>query len=129
MITPEQIAAGGTETSHQQALFAWAALQRATYPQLKWLHAIPNANSHHQVAEGVRGGVPDICLPWPVKPFHGLYIELKLPSRRKHKNGGASDVQLEWLAYLSYEGYMTHLCYGWEHARDAILDYIGRKQE
>ena len=42
MITPEQLAACGSESGHQKALFRWAAMNIATYPQLKWLYAVPN---------------------------------------------------------------------------------------
>src|SRR5437773_12087809 len=99
MLTPEQIA-GDSETSQQQALFAWSALNISMYPQLRWLHAIPNANSHRMVAEGVRSGISDIYLPWPKFDndiecwHHGLYIEMKIEKRRNQKNGGLSDDQI-----------------------------------
>lgn len=132
MIKPEQLA-GDSEHSQQLALFCWAGLETKNYPQLKWLHAIPNANSHRQVSEGVRGGVPDICLPccsWigvsPVaSPVHyGLYIELKIEKRRNQKNGGCSDDQIEWLEYLNEAGYKAVVCYGWKEAKLAIEEYL-----
>jgi hypothetical protein len=131
VITPEQIA-GESESSQQKALMVWASLNRLIYPQLKWLHAIPNANSHRQVAEGVRGGVADIFLPWPrfenlpiwTKCYHGLYIELKTEERRKEKNGGCSKNQIEFGLYCGASGYMWYCCYGWEEARDRILEYL-----
>ena len=125
MITPEQIA-GESETSQQQALFAWAALQQNHL--LKWLHAIPNANSHKQVAEGVRGGVADIFLPVPrvINDFfvHGLYIELKTEKRRKQKNGGLSQDQIDFGKYVIDMGYAWYVCYGWIEAKDRIQEYL-----
>lgn len=135
-LTPEQIAKAGSETAHQTALMAQAALHRKQYPQLKWLHAIPNANSHRMVGEGVRGGIPDVCLPWPNIPnkwfgsnecYHGLYIEMKLESRRKHKNGGLSDEQVECIAYLREVGYYVAVCYSWIEAWKVIEDYLNAR--
>lgn len=127
-LTPEQIAKAGSETAHQTALMAQAALHRKQYPQLKWLHAIPNANSHRMVGEGVRGGIPDIFFPYPLTfgmgSYAGLYIEMKLESRRKHKNGGLSDEQVECIAYLREVGYYVAVCYSWIEAWKVIEDYL-----
>ena len=46
-ITPEQLAASGSEDGHQSALFCWAALNTEQYPQLKNLFAIPNRQSSY----------------------------------------------------------------------------------
>ena len=125
MLSPEDIA-GESETSQQQALFAWSALQQN--PLLKWLHAIPNANSHKQVSEGVRGGVADIFLPVPrvINDFfvHGLYIEMKTEKRRNQKNGGLSQDQIDFGKYVIDMGYAWHVCYSWIEARDRILEYL-----
>src|SRR5216684_1367533 len=126
MITPEQIA-GETETSQQRAVMVWAALQQNKY--LKWLHAIPNANSHKQVAEGVRAGIADLFLPVPIqtqwaKMYAGLYIELKTEKRRKEKNGGLSEDQIEFGKYAIDIGYEWYVCYSWEEAKDRILEYL-----
>ena len=90
MITPEQLAACGSESGHQKALFCWAALNIATYPQLKWLYAVPNGffstpgQKAKMKAEGLRDGVPDVVLARPIKwpddhliRYCGLYIEMK----------------------------------------------------
>jgi hypothetical protein len=127
MIAPEQLA-GNSEQSQQIALFAWAGLNRHLYPQLKWLHAIPNANQHRMVAEGVRAGVSDIFLPWPraVRNYelHGLYIEMKTEKRRNQKNGGLSQDQIDFIDYANQAGYKCEVCYSWIEARDRILEYL-----
>lgn len=144
MITPEQLAKSGLESGEQKAVFAWAALNVGKHPCLKWLHAIPNANSHKQVAEGVRSGISDICLPYPkiltikhdslfpfstddcieIKQIAGLYIELKTEKRRNQKNGGCSDDQLKFIEYANSVGYKAQVCYGWQEAVKAIEDYL-----
>jgi hypothetical protein len=131
MIKPEDIK-GDDERSEQMRLFVWASSARPQYPQLKWLHAIPNANSHRQVAEGVRAGVADIFLPYPklkiirgdISRFCGLYIELKLPKRFKEKNGGLSQAQIDFGRYANSVGYLWYACYGWEQTRDRIVEYL-----
>lgn len=131
MIYPEDIK-GDDEKSEQTRLFTWASIARSQYPQLKWLHAIPNANSHRQVAEGVRAGVADVFLPYsaPKLPYeseiwyHGLYIELKLIKRLKEKNGGLSSEQIRFGEDMKEAGYQWYCCYGWEAARDKILEYL-----
>lgn len=132
MITPEQLAANGSEHSNQVALFQWSALETKNYPQLKWLYAVPNgffASSGQKgkmKAEGLRDGVPDIMLPYPMygKSYAGLYIEMKREIYRKRKDGGLSEDQIKWLAYLNEVGYKAVICYGWEEARDTILEYL-----
>jgi len=130
MITPEQLSNPDVEDAEQAALFCWCAINRDKYPMLKWLHAIPNNNKHRQIATGVRAGVPDIFLPYPIQYdyepalFHGLYIEMKIEKRRNYKNGGCSDEQLKWIEYLLSVGYQCHVCYGWQEARDRILEYL-----
>jgi hypothetical protein len=129
MIKPEDFL-NGSETGEQKAVFAWAGLNQHLYPQLKWLHAIPNANSHRMVAEGVRAGVPDIFLP--VVRFNrtfdnkyaGLYIEMKTEKRRNQKNGGLSQDQIDFIDYAIKAGYKCCICYSWLEARDAILEYL-----
>jgi len=130
VLTPEELARPGTEQANQIALFAWASTAQAIYPQLRWLHAIPNANSHRMVAEGVRSGISDIYLPYPKFDndiecwYHGLYIEMKTEKRRNQKNGGLSDDQIEFIDYAERVGYKCEVCYSWEEARDKIKEYL-----
>lgn len=117
-----------SEATHQKVIFIWAAINRDQYPQLKWLHAIPNADSHRQVAEGVRAGVSDICLPYPRLThagfYSGLYIELKTEKRRNQKNGGCSDDQIAFTEYANSAGYKAVVCYGWQEAVKVIEEYL-----
>jgi hypothetical protein len=123
MITPESFV-DGSERGEQVALMCWAGFNQHLYPQLKWLHAIPNANSHRMVAEGVRAGVSDIFLPFPNNYWYGLYIEMKTEKRRKQKDGGLSQDQIDFIDYANQAGYKCHVCYSWQEAKDAILEYI-----
>ena len=115
-----------TEASEQAALFQWAAYAEGRHPELKLLHHIPNGGSrdpreaHNLKRQGVKPGVPDICLPVPRGCFHGLYIELK-----RQRGGRLSDEQSGWLSALTRQGYMAVVCKGWQEARGIIMGYLG----
>ena len=112
------------EHAEQAALFSWADFARGRYTELVLMFAIPNGGHRHKAvavrmkAEGVKPGVPDICLPVPRGPWHGLYIELKTEA------GSVSREQRHWLALLSRQGYLAEVCRGWKQAQAVIEDYL-----
>lgn len=112
------------EHAEQAALFSWAGFAQGRYPELALMFAIPNGGHRHKAvavrkkAEGVKPGVPDICLPVPRGPWHGLYIELKT------ETGSVSREQRRWLAMLSRLGYRAKVCRGWQQAQAVIEDYL-----
>lgn len=111
--------------------------------ELHWLFAIKNAGHGDAIrgarsaAEGVKSGVPDICLPvtqylnyTDLPKYAGLYIELKRPGAPKAESMGKKGVQslaqIDWQAYLNDAGYKSVVAYGWLEARDEILKYLGK---
>lgn len=113
------------EAQEQKALFEWAAWARRKYPALDLLFAIPNGGTrnlieaHHLKEQGVKAGVPDICLPVP-NAFHtALYIELK-----RRKGGRVSEEQRGWIGALNRVGCRAVVCMGWEEARKEIENYL-----
>lgn len=114
-----------TESVEQQQLFAWARLQSGACPELEYMHHVPNGGLRNKAvaaklkAEGVKSGVPDICLPVPRTGHHGLYFEMK---RRGEKE---SDEQKRWLAFLNKQGYKTATCHGCEEAILLVCTYMG----
>lgn len=113
-----------SEAEEQAALFQWAELAKGSKPQLRLLYAIPNGGSRHRLEaanlkrQGLKAGVPDICLAYPCGVYHGLYIELKVGKNKP------SDLQKEWLNNLRAAGYMTAVCYGFQEAKDMIEKYL-----
>jgi hypothetical protein len=131
-------------------------LQDSRIPQLKYLFAIHNQGHGDAIrgamaaAEGLKKGVPDICLPMTIRSFQpsellpenirdvylasGLYIELKrkqvlTEGKRKaliqaRSSGRASTEQEDWQAFLRQQGYVCEICYGFEEARNLILNYL-----
>lgn len=113
------------EHVEQTWLMQWCRAQSGAYPSLNLIYAIPNGSLRHPAiaaklkAEGVKPGVPDLCLPVSRGGFHGLYIELK-----RRKGGVVSDHQRNWLDYLRKQGYRAEVCHGWEVARDVLVEYL-----
>lgn len=112
------------EAMEQETLFSWAEHMQHIYPCLALLHHIPNggyrntAEAARLKRQGVKPGVPDICLPVARGAFHGLYIELKA------EGGTASKKQKEWIEALRKEGYAAYICEGWIEAKTKIENYI-----
>ena len=114
------------EAQEQAALFRWMRLNAVKYPELELAYAIPNGGTRnpiearHLKEQGVKPGVPDICLPVPNLKYTALYIELK------RRNGGkVSDAQRGWIAALNRVGCRAVVCHGWEEAREEIERYLG----
>lgn len=114
-----------TEAQEQTSLFEWASLQQRKFPELNMLYHIPNGGSRNKIeaarlkAEGVKAGVPDLCLPVACGKYHGLYIELK-----RKKGGRISEKQSAWIDALGKRGYKAVVCHGWEEAARSILEYL-----
>ena len=113
------------EAREQEALFRWAAYERGKWTELAAMYHIPNGGSRNKAeaarlkAQGVKAGVPDICLPAARGCYHGLYIELK------RRNGGrVSEAQRGWIEYLENAGYCARVCHGWDEARETIEKYL-----
>lgn len=113
------------EADEQEMLFRWAAWAEGQAPELSLLFHVPNggkrnaAEAAHLKRQGVRAGVPDLCLPVAHGGYHGLFIELKA------EGGRPSAAQKEWLGRLRVQGYKAEICVGWTAAAAAICDYLG----
>jgi hypothetical protein len=114
-----------SEHAEQVAIFEWAKLNMATYPQLENLFAIPNGGQReHRTGtmlkrEGVKSGVPDMFLSHPCNGYHGLFIELK-----RRDSGKVSPTQTDWIDRLNKAGYLAKVAYGAKEAVKVILDYL-----
>lgn len=68
-------------------------------------------------AEGVKAGVPDLCIPIARGGYHGLFIEMKFGRNKP------TDEQMKWLSTLERNGYMATVCWGAEEAISVIEQY------
>ena len=113
------------ESTEQQTLVAWAKRHEEEWPELRMLYHIPNEGKRSRKtgarlkAEGLKSGVPDICLPVARGRHHGLYIELK-----RRKDSKVTKEQLEWIADLVAQGYVAAVCRGCDEAISLITRYL-----
>lgn len=155
MITLESLAKSGREHGNQMAVFKWARDNKDRLPSLDLMFAIPNGGYRDGItaaslkAEGVKPGVPDICLPVPMVVrmphiltvpahaqaqvtqwcahgfhWHGLFVEMKRPKGVKTRAGTTQDNQDEWISRLLANGYMCNVCVGWQAGIAAIASYL-----
>ncbi|MGH8110999.1 MAG: VRR-NUC domain-containing protein [Rhodanobacteraceae bacterium] len=87
-------------------------------------HAIPNGGGRSRAeagrlkAEGVKKGVSDVFVSFPVGDRHGCYIEMKAPK------GRVSPEQAAWLGQAQDLGYVATVCYGADEALAAWKQYV-----
>jgi hypothetical protein len=105
------------EHFEQSALFQWANLALRAFPELSGMFAIPNAGKRSigaaqwMKSEGLKAGVPDVCLPVARRGFHSLWIEFKMKGKRPTPEQDA------WHEYLTQQGHRVAVC---RDAQDAI---------
>lgn len=118
-----------SEAQHQAAVMKWSCRpeNRSKWPELALLHHIPNGGTRdaiegrHLKQQGVKPGVPDLCLPVPSGRYHGLYIEMKTGA------GRASEAQKWWIERLNDAGYFAEVCHGWQSAVQVLEWYLSLK--
>lgn len=98
-------------------------INQGQYLELKLIYAIPNqrANKIERIrmsAEGVKAGVPDLCLPVARGRYFGLYMETKV-------NGAKPRVEQEkWLDALREQGYCARVCQGYDELVACVEWYL-----
>lgn len=114
-----------TESAEQQALFVWAAYNTGKHPELEWMYHITNEGKRSAQfgaqlrREGLKRGVPDICLPVPRGGYGALYIELK-----RIRDGVMTGEQKRWKDGLNKCGNLAVRCNGWQEAAQVIEAYL-----
>ena len=69
-------------------------------------------------AQGLKSGVPDVCILEQRNGKGGLFIELKVGKNKP------TEEQERWLKRLSEKNYATAVCYSAEHAIKVIEEYM-----
>lgn len=130
-----------TEHAEQCVVMRWAELNAAKWPCLRLLHAVPNGaffggevrelksgkkvpvaaiRARKLKAEGLKEGVPDLCLPVPSGcATKGLYIEMK-----RRTQGRSSAWQTWWRDCLNLMGYRATLCHGADEAIEVLRQHV-----
>lgn len=131
-MTPEKLAASGTEDGTQRALLLSLALYiRPTFPLIDTIYHVPNGGSrggNRQDAQiqgalmnglGVKKGTPDLCLPVPRHGYGALYIEMKKPN-----DGMLSVHQMQRIKMLSECGNAVAVVDDWIAGYWLIYTYL-----
>jgi len=113
-----------TEHQIQSAVFNWANAMCTKHPELALLYAIPNQGKRtvgaasYMKAEGLKAGVPDMCLPVKRGGFGALYLE------QKSKGGRLTVTQSKWLKELERHGNCCHVSFSLDQTITVILGYL-----
>jgi hypothetical protein len=68
--------------------------------------------------QGLKTGVSDIVIAYPLGGFHGAFIEVK-----RDKSSKVSQDQKDWVTLMKDAGYSAKVTAGLDATRAAILDY------
>lgn len=120
------------ERQEQRAYFEWLYYVRyGTLRVWEFAYAIPNGSflagspakraiqGRALALQGVKRGVPDICIAIPVAPYGALYVELKRIGADK-----PGDDQSIWHARLRAQGYYVAVCHGLAAAQAITREYF-----
>lgn len=116
-----------SEHAEQAALIQWAEMAQGHRPELGLLYAIPNGGKRSMMVaialkrEGLKSGVPDLCLPVARSGYHSLYVEMKAA------DGRLSATQRRWRDLLISQGHGVAVVHGFDAARETIEDYLDDK--
>ena len=114
-----------SEAQEQARVFEWVAWYKIRHPELGLLYAIANGGYRHKAEaanlkrQGIKAGMPDMCLPVARWGYHSMYIELKAVG------GKLSEKQRKCIGELEKEGNRVAICYGADEAIQALKNYLG----
>ena len=116
-----------SESDLQRAIITWAKTQVGKYPQLMWLHHVPNGGKRDSreaqllKQSGVTPGILDLALDVARGGYHGLRIELKAPGG---KCKAPSPEQREYIAFLTDQGYANIISNDFGQVKEFIVGYL-----
>lgn len=112
------------EHKSQAAFITWCKVNERRYPELKTIHAIPNAARRSyklvgfMLAEGLRKGVLDIHLPIPRGPWSALWMEFKV------EGGRLTADQDAFADLVRKERALVAVVYQWHQAAELVEEYL-----
>lgn len=116
------------EHQHQAALIEWCQVTRHPRherPISEWIYAVANgghrslAQGARLKAEGVKAGVWDLHLAYPMFDQPGAWIEMK------SADGRLSHEQISWGDLMRSTGYACYVCRSVDDGIAAIKHYLG----
>jgi hypothetical protein len=108
----------GSEASFQKAIASYL-----DFKGVLWFHPPNEIKAKPQYMakrkqQGVKSGVPDICILEPNSKYYGLFIELKVGYNKLSKN------QENWIDKLGVRAYKTAVSYSLDETRAIIDEYL-----
>lgn len=113
-----------SEDTEQILFMRWCRSHEDQYPQLHWIHHIPNGGKRNsrEAAKmkqmGVKAGVSDICFPYPSGRYVGMYIELK------YGDNVPTPSQRAFMRDMELAGHYCCICYSAAGAVRALQEYM-----
>jgi len=121
-----------SESNEQIAIVQWFRLQ---YPKYR-LISIPNGQMiggrnkfalvNKYKKEGMLPGVSDLFLCVPRSGYGGLWLEMKAKGKTA---SSLSPDQIYWQSDMRDAGYKAECCFGFDHARQVITEYMEADNE
>lgn len=74
-------------------------------------------------SEGLRKGVPDICLPVGNSLYNAFYIEMKKPGLENSPSAISKD-QKRWHEMLRTQGNLVEVHFNWISAVNSLIVYL-----
>lgn len=110
------------EKTEQEIFMKWLWKTKPEVHELSF--AVPNGRTSaieglKYKRQGAKAGVPDVVVAFPVKPYHGLYIEFK-----RREGGKVSEAQQAWLDNLNRVGYLAVVAKGFDEAKNVMENYL-----
>lgn len=113
-----------TEHEEQATVIAWAKWNQHKYPELESLFAVPNQGKRGWYAqrkfksEGMKAGIPDLCLPCKRGEYGALWIEMKT------LDGKVTLPQQRFMKLLMRQGHLAVIAFSSEQAIKVLIDYL-----
>jgi hypothetical protein len=118
-LKPRRRKAKSPELVLTSQFFKWLFYQHRSVHEVSFHIANEGKRSRHIAAlMGIKAGIPDVCIAWPTKIHHGLYVELKI------KPNKPTESQTLMMGRLTLLGYMCCVCYTLDEAMMAVEDYL-----
>ncbi len=117
------------ERVEQQALIEWINY----HPILKnFFHKTNNEGKRTALQGqrlkqmGLRAGVSDIFIYYPVTPYHGLWLEIKRNKKytASEKSTDTWKAQEKFIELVKSVGYSAFFCYGWLDGKAIVEKYL-----
>jgi len=109
---------GYTEDDLLADVLTWARAQGEPLCYLLHIHGEAAGKTN---APGQLAGTPDLLLPYPSGEYHGLWLELKHPTR---PGADLRPTQYRAMRRLHGAGYCTEIAWTFEQARYVLTCYV-----